>query len=527
MQQDSFLSRKRIFNATVIVILAILLSKVSGLVRDQILAGYFGISYDTDAFTWAHFIPNLFKVLFAESLIIAAFIPIYSSYLASSKRKELQGFVSSVTNIMIVAFIVISVFIFIFSPQIGVLLSNIADNQMDIGKFVVMSRIMIFSLLSLGLSGLVTGILNSHNLFTVPSLAPMVMNVATIVAVILLARHTGIISMAIGVMVGSVLHLLVQLPQLKVSDLKYSFRIDFKHEAVKEIFSLMLPILLSLGAVQLNNSVDNFFALGLGAGNTTALTLSWRVANLPLGVFSVAVITVLYPLFSRQAAADDRKGLKESFSLGVREIGYIMLPATVGLVMLSSPIIKVLFEHYNFSAQDTRTVAYILVFHSLGLVWFGLLMILNRVFYAFKNVKTPLKVAAVSIVVNFGLDWLLIRFMDVGGLALSTSLVAAFNTVALLVILRKKVGNLGGKRIAVSYGKMMLASAVMALCVYGIWKLLESYAYQGLVPLIISLGLTIAAAAVIYIALTYWFKMDEIKFAINLFKKFKDRGFKR
>ena len=159
----------------------------------------------------------------------------------------------------------------------------------------------------------------------------------------------------------------------------------------------MFPILLSLGAVQLNNSVDNFFALNLGAGNTTALTLSWRVANLPLGVFSVAIITVLYPLISRQAAEDDIKGIKESFSLGVREIGYVMIPAAAGLAILSYPIIKVLFEHYNFGPQDTAKVSFILIFHSLGLVFFGLLMILNRIFYAFKNVKTPLKVASVSI----------------------------------------------------------------------------------------------------------------------------------
>ena len=141
---------------------------------------------------------------------------------------------------------------------------------------------------------------------------------------------------------------------------------------------MMFPILLSLGAVQLPNSVDKFFALGLGAGNTTALDLSWRVTNLPLGVFSVAVITVLYPLISRQAAEDDINGIKESFSLGVREIGYIMIPAVTGLAALSYPVIKLLFEHNNFTPADTSKVSTILVFHSLGLVFFGLLMILNR-----------------------------------------------------------------------------------------------------------------------------------------------------
>ena len=383
---------------------------------------------------------------------------------------------------------------------------------------------MIFSLILMSMSGLATGILNSHNIFTVPSLAPFVMNIVTIGFVVLLVSRMGIYSMAVGVMVGSILHLVIQMPQLRASPLKYGFKIDFKHKGVREIFSLMLPILLSLGAVQFNNSVDNFFALNLGGGNTTALTLSWRVANLPLGVFSVAIVTVLYPLISRQAAADDVNGIKESFSLGIREIGYIMLPATAGMAILSYPIIKLLFEHYNFTPDDTKKVAYILIFHSLGLVFFGLLMILNRVFYAFKNVKTPLVIASISIAVNLILDWVLIKYMDVSGLALSTTLVALCNVVVLIIILRKKIGNFGGRRIFISYGKILTASAVMGTSLYFLWNWLENFAYQGLWTLILFLFLAIIAGAGIYIACTVLFKMEEVKFVAGLFKKFKKKG---
>ena len=527
IQEDYLFSRKRIFSATVIVIIVILLSKISGLVRDQIMASFFGISYETDAFTWAFFIPNLFQILFAESLIVAAFIPIYSSYLKEDKREEINTFVSSVTSIMIIMFLFISAVIFIFSPQIGVVLSKIANNQLDIGKFVIMNRVMVFSLLTLSLSGLTTGILNSHNIFTIPSLAPFVLNIMTIIFVILLYRKLGIISMAVGTMAGSLLQLVVQIPQLRVSKIKYSFKIDFKNKAVKEIFSLMLPILLSLGAVQLNNSVDKFFALNLGAGNTTALDVSWRVTNLPLGVFSVAVITVLYPLISRQASSDDIKGIKESFSLGVREIGYIMIPAVTGLIILSHPIIKVLFEHNNFTAADTDKVAYILVYHSLGLVFFGLLMILNRIFYAFKNVKTPLKVALFSILTNLFLDWLLIKFMNVAGVALSSTLVAVFNVVALTIILKKKLGFLGGRRMAKSYGKVLLSSAIMGLVIFFMWRYLERYAYNNLWHLITLLFSTIIVGAGIYVLLTYLLKMEEIKFVVGLVKKLKNRDGKQ
>jgi putative peptidoglycan lipid II flippase len=527
IREDYLFSRKRIFSATVIVIIVILLSKISGLVRDQIMTSFFGISYETDAFTWAFFIPNLFQILFAESLIVAAFIPIYSSYLKEDKREEINTFVNSVTNIMIIVFLFISAVIFIFSPQIGVVLSKIANNQLDIGKFVIMNRIMVFSLVTLSLSGLTTGILNSHNIFTIPSLAPFVLNIMTIIFVVLLYKKLGIISMAVGTMAGSGLQLAVQIPQLRVSKIKYSFKINFKNKAVKEIFSLMLPILLSLGAVQLNNSVDKFFALYLGAGNTTALDVSWRVTNLPLGVFSVAVITVLYPLISRQASSGDIKGIKESFSLGVREIGYVMIPAVTGLIILSHPIIKVLFEHNNFIAADTEKVAYILVYHSLGLVFFGLLMVLNRIFYAFKNVKTPLKIALFSILTNLFLDWLLIKFMNVAGVALSSTLVAVFNVVALMIILRKKVGFLGGKRITKSYGKVLSSSAIMGLVIFFMWRFLEGYAYNNLWYLIALLFSTILVGAGIYILLTYLLKMEEIKFVFGLIKKLKNSNVKQ
>jgi putative peptidoglycan lipid II flippase len=518
IEEDFLLSRKRIFNATIVVIVAILLSKISGLVRDQIMAGYFGMSYDTDAFTWAFFIPNLFRVLFAESLITAAFIPVYTSYLKEKQEDKIQVFVNSVLNIMILFFLAVSLALFIFSPQIGMLLSKIAGNQLDMVKFVYMNRIMAFSVIALSLSGLTTGVLNSHNLFALPAFAPFVLNILTIVFVLLLSRNLGIISMAIGTMAGSVVQLLIQIPQMKVAKIKYSFKISFKDRAVREIFSLMAPIMLSLGAVQLNNGVDKFFALNLGPGNTTALDISWRVSNLPLGVFSVAVITVLYPLISRQAASDDIAGIKESFSLGIREIGYIMVPAITGLIVLSYPIIRLLFEHNNFTDGDTRKVAFILIFHSLGLVFFGLLMILNRIYYAFKNVKTPLKVAIVSIIANGLLDWILVKYLNVAGVALSTTLVAVFNVVILLVILRKKVGFLGGKRIFKSYLKVLAASAIMGLIIYLLWYFLSKYAYINVLNLAVILIAVILAGAGIYILLTFLFKMDEVKFVFNILK---------
>lgn len=511
--------RKRIFGATFLVMIATLLSKVSGLVRDQITASYFGISYDTDAFTWAYFIPNLFRVLFAESIIIAAFIPIYALYLKKNNRNQLSDFVVSVTNIFILVFTVISLIIFIFSNPIGSFLSRISGNNMDIAGFSMMNRIMIFSLVIMSIAGLLTSILNSHNKFVVPAIAPMIMNIVSIIFVVFLAGRIGIISMAIGIIIGSVLEVLVQLPGLKGTNLKYRFKINFQNDAVKEMFAMMVPIMLSLGAVQINNSIDNFFALNLGAGNTTALTFSWRVANLPLGVFSVAVITVLYPLISKQAADNNMAGLKESFSIGVREIGYIMIPASAGMILLANPIIKVLFERNQFTSMDTEKVATILIFHCAGLVFFGLLMTLNRIFYSLKDVKTPLLIALASIVANLLLDWLLIKVMGISGVALSTSLVAGINIALLIIILRKKIGYLGGKKIIISYLKISAAAIIMSAFVYFAWKFLSGFFNKSNFMIVLLLFIIIIFAGILYVALTYMFKMEETNFIAKTIKQ--------
>jgi len=198
-----------------------------------------------------------------------------------------------------------------------------------------------------------------------------------------------------------------------------------------------------------------------------------------------------------------------------------MLPAAAGMAILSYPIIKVLFEHYNFSPDDTRKVAYVLIFHSLGLIFFGLLMILNRVFYAFKNVKTPLKVASISIIINLILDWILIKYMDIGGLALSTTLVALCNVVILFIILKKKIGSFGGRRILISYMKIFSATAVMGTALYFLWNWFENFAYRGLWPLILFLLLAIVTGISIYVCCTVLFKMEEIKFVVELFRKFR------
>jgi len=195
-----------------------------------------------------------------------------------------------------------------------------------------------------------------------------------------------------------------------------------------------------------------------------------------------------------------------------------MIPASLGMIILSNPIIRILFERYQFTATDTAKVSHILIFHCTGLLFFGLLMILNRIFYSLKNVRTPLKVALTSIAINFFLDWILIKFLDVSGVALATSIVGAINVIILIIILRKKIGYLDGKNIIISYLKIIAASGIMCVIIFYLWKYLYKYFSSGTFMLLLLLAIVIAVGGGVYIFLTYLFKMEEVRFVASTIK---------
>jgi len=505
------------------VILLTLISKVSGLFREQVMAGYYGAGVEMDAYNIAYYLPNLFRMLIADAALISAFIPIMSSYIAKGDLDNANRIVNTVVNYILVFLTAMILIAFPFIPALISILPLMKSNPEMMSLSVDLTRIMLPTLVLMSLSGIFSSILNSFDNFASVSVSPVIFNSAIILAVNILNSRYGVRALAYGVLAGTLLQLVFLLSFSRKLPLRYKPELHFNHPGVKTIFALMLPATISLGCIQINESVDKIFALSIGTGFVSVLNYAIRIWYLPLGIFAVAVSTVLFPAISRMASTGDVSGMKSAFSTGMREIFFLMLPATAGIMVLSIPITRLIYERGEFTSSDTYMVAITLFYFSIGLIPYSILTLLNRVFYAMKDTRTPLIVAAISIFFNFLFDMILIRILSYAGLALSTSLVGTANFLALAFLLRRKIGKLGAKEIVKSVSKMILATALMSAIAYFVWYMLDRMLGGNTIYQVISLGTSIIIAIGTYILLCYAFRLNELK-QLALYLKSKVSG---
>jgi len=516
--KTSFLAK-----ATLIVMIGTLTSRLFGFLREVVMAAYFGNGMAADAYRVAYAIPNLLLQLFGSAAIGSAFIPVITKYLTDKDDESINIVASSATNFLFLIFTFFMVIGFIFTPQISKLIAP--GFVCDTAKFnltVQMTRIMLPTILFLGMAGFVMGMLNSYNHFTAPAFAPVFFNILIVVSIVVLTGKIGPISLAIGVMLGALAQLLFQIPFLRNRGWTYSFKFSWDHPGVRQIAVLIVPIVFSLASIEINTFVDTRFTSILKAGSVATLHYALRIWYLPMGLFAIALSTVLFPMFSRQSALNNFSGLKNSFSLGVRIVFLVMVPASVGLVVLANPIVKLLFERGAFGVDATAATAYALVFYSLGLTSAGALHLTNRVFYSLKDTLTPTIVAIISIVINYFCDWALVGPLKHGGVALSTSMVMTFNFLCLLVILRKKIGRMDGSRIFNTFSKACLASVILGIGSFCSWKFTASLVGESGIGQLFSVGTGIAVGVLAYLLSAKILKIEELSIFTNLLRaKFK------
>ncbi|MGA1795729.1 MAG: murein biosynthesis integral membrane protein MurJ [bacterium] len=494
--QRSFLAR-----ASMVVLLGTLTSRFFGFIREMVMAAYFGSGMAVDAFQVAYMIPNLLLQLFGSAAIGSAFIPVITTFLTNKEPENVNTVASSVANFLAVFFFLCMVAGFFIAPQVT---RAIAPGYAgDVEKFrltVLMTRVMFPSILFLGMSGFVMGMLHSYNHFTAPAFAPVCFNILIITSVVVLTRGLGPMSLAIGVTLGGLIQLLFQIPFLKKRNWRYSLTLAWHHPGVKQIITLFIPIVFSLASIEINVFVDTRFASLLAAGSVAALHYALRIWYLPMGLFAVTISTVLFPKFSRHSAMNDLAGLKESYSLGLRSVFLIMVPASMLIIVLARPIVKLLFMRGAFGMESTNAVAYALVFYTLGLTSAGVLHLTNRAFYSLKDTLTPTLVTVAAIAVNYLGDWVLSRPLGHGGIALSTSLVMTFNFACLFIILRRRMGDIDGRRILSSLIKILIASCLLGIVSYAAWRLTHSMAGDALSGQILAVGTGTGAGALMYLA---------------------------
>ena len=492
-----------------IIGLAVMVSRIFGLVREQVFAAFFGASMVYDAFLMAFRIPNLLRDLFAEGALSAAFVTTFSQHVTQKGEAAAWRLANLVLNALILILLPLTILGMIFSPQI---VDLIAPGFRAIpGKTELtaeMTSIMFPFILLVALATVAMGILNTKERFGIPASASTFFNLGSIIGGLAFAYAIdpdfgprAIVGMAIGTLIGGMLQFLVQLPSLRHVGYRYRPLVDFTDPGVVQIMRLMGPAIIGTGAVQINVLVNSSFASYLGNGPVSWLGYAFRFMQFPIGLFGVAIGTATLPSISRAAARGDLVEFRKTLASSLGMVFLFCIPSAFGLAVLGEPIVSLIYQRGHFTAADTHQTAAALAFYAVGLTGYAAIKVLAPAFYALKDARTPMIVGVVSIATNYVLNLLLVERFGHRGLAMATSGVALVNFLALFFLIKRKIGHIEGRRIFQSLWKILLASAAMAAASWTVYARISPQMGPGLGGQLANALIPIAAGTAVFFLL--------------------------
>ncbi|MCX5686123.1 MAG: murein biosynthesis integral membrane protein MurJ [Candidatus Omnitrophica bacterium] len=500
------MSKTKLIKSTGVIGVATALSRVLGFIRDIVIARFFGTAIYAQAFVVAFRIPNLLRDLVGEGATNAAIVPVLTEELAKKGKKDFFKLAQVVLNILLVVLAVLTVLGILFSPLIIRLIApGFSADQEKFRITVTLTRFLFPFLIFVGLWAYAMGLLNSLGKFAAPAFGPCLLNISMILCAMWFGEN--VFGLATGVLAGGALQLFIQIPPLISSGWKPAFTREFSHPKAKKIGVLLVPRAMGACVYQVNVFVSTILASLssiAGDGAVAALYYANRIWQLPLAIFGIALAQAALPAMSRHVALNDMAKLKDTLSFSLKILFFILIPSSIGLMVLSAPITRVLFERGAFTSYSTGITSSALFFYAIGLVACGGIKVLVSTFYSMHDTLTPVKIASLSLVLNIALNLALMGPLKVGGLALATSIAAAFNFIALYILLKKRLGDFGTNLIISSFLKVTLAGLVMALA------LKASLIYFPGHNVVILLG-DIAVGIAAFAAACYIFKVNELK----------------
>lgn len=489
-----------------------LISRILGFFRDQRITQLLGTSLSGDAYYLAYRIPNLLRRLVGEGSMNAAFVPVLATYLTEKERDDLWDFANRMFWTLSFLLALVAVFGVVFSPFL-VTLFTLGESRIPVDQAVYLNRLMFPYIFFISMSALAGALLNSFKVFGLPAFTPALLNLSVIGFSFMADRFSQpTVALAIGVLVGGVLQMLVQLPVLWKLGMRFHFGISFSHPGIRRVAKLMVPGVVGISVAQINFFVDTIFATQafLPEGSLTSLQIADRVMELVLGGYAISVGTAILPMMSRHAAEKNMEELKRTVTFAIRIVSFITVPAMVGLVLLREPIIQVLFEHGKFNEESTRLTAWALMLYSIGLPWFAATKILVPAFYSTHDTRTPVRIAILVMVLNVVLNLLFIRPLENGGPALATSLAGVLNATMLFWIFRQRHGALGGRQIAFSVMRVGIATTGMGLITWGLTHWVRFVSSTPFWERAGKLGLILAASTAVYFGLAWALRCEEL-----------------
>jgi putative peptidoglycan lipid II flippase len=464
---------RRLAWSTAIFSAATGLSRVLGLAREIVVRGYFGVEgAGINAFTVAFQVPNLIRALVADAALSSAFVPVFTELLEKGERARAWRVASSLVWLLLLGLSALTALFVLAAPWI---MSLFGYHGEDGELAVTLARILFPIVVLLGVSGVVVGILNSYEHFTVPALTPVAWNLAIIAGLVIgvpqaASEESELYVYAGSIVVGTVIQLLLPLPWLAGRDGRLRVAIDWRDPAVKRVFVLMLPVTLGLGLINFNTVIGTFFAARYIDPELapSAIDAAFRIYMLPQGMFSVAVATVLFPALARLAAREQLEGFRRTLGMGLRQIAFLLAPASVVSAVLAEPIVRLVYERGEFGPRETRVVAGALAAFSLGLTFNGAMLMLNRAFFSLQSPWTPTVVALGTLVVNTAL-YVVLYPLGIWGIPLAISLANIVGTVALLAVLRRRLRRVELGETLDSAARIAAATAALAGVAFAVW----------------------------------------------------------
>jgi putative peptidoglycan lipid II flippase len=488
---DKRASGRRLAWSTAIYSLATGLSRILGLVREIVAAYYFGAAGKINAFTVAFQVPNLIRSLVADAALSSAFVPVFSELLEKGDRKRAWRVASSLFWLMLLGLGALTALFIVLAPLV---IAPFGDPGGDRALAIGLSRVLFPIVVLLGLSGIVVGILNSYEQFTVPALTPVFWNLAIIAGLVLGVPRADSLDAklyvyAVSIVVGTVIQVLLPLPWLRGLDDRLRLVVDWRDPAVRRVFVLMVPVTIGLGLINFNLVVNTLFASRFIDPELAprAIDAAFRIYMLPQGIFAVAVATVLFPRLSRLAAREDLDGFRHTVALGLRQIAFMLVPASVFSAVLATPITRIIYERGAWGPHETAVTAGALAAFALGLTFNGAMLMLNRAFFSLQSPWMPTVIALGNLALNSVLAAGFYRF-GAWGIPLATSLANVAGVAALLVVFRQRLGRIEFGETARAVLRITIASAVLAAIAFPVWHVLDDALGRSLGAQLVSVG---------------------------------------
>ncbi|HEV7584281.1 MAG TPA: murein biosynthesis integral membrane protein MurJ [Solirubrobacteraceae bacterium] len=492
---------------TAIFSIATGVSRIAGLVREIVAASFFGTRGPASAFTIAFQIPNLVSNLFANAALSAAFVPVFTDLLQQGRRKEAFRLASSLFWILLIVLGAVTAFFILAAGLIMPLFTGSTFNAPLDALTVGLSQILFPVVLILGLNGLLVGVLQSYDHFTIPAISPAVWNVVILIGLVILRPHFHggyenghqLYAYAIAILIATFVQLLMALGALGRIDFRLQVSIDWHDPRIRQVLVLMLPVTIGLGIVNLDQLINSVFGTLVSKQAPRAIDNAFRIYMLPQGLFSVAVATVLFPTLSRMASRRDAAGMRRAVGIGVRQINLLLIPSAAFMIVLAQPIVRLVFERGAFGRESTHLVSIALFWFAFSLPFGGVNLLLTRTFFAVQRPWIPTRLAALNIVVDVVVSIALYKPLGIAGLIIGTVAANAVMTALQLQRLRAGFnGRLEGAQTTMITARIVLASALLAGISWVVWKLLHSLLGGSLAAQIVSVGAAGAAGMFVY-----------------------------